>query len=128
MPSTVNEFSAPLAPLTWKPPSTSPELTDGAVSAIDWKERPFGRRSNSSAVTLWRDERAPRIDQRGGFRGDLHGFGQRADPHLRVEFERAPEEDADVGPFHPRETCELERYGVAPGVQILSDCTGRWRR
>ena len=53
MPSTVNAFSALLAPFTWKPPSTSPELTDGAVSAIDWNERLFGRRSNSSAVTLW---------------------------------------------------------------------------
>ena len=52
MPSTVKPFSAPLAPLTWKPPSTSPALTDGAVSAIDWNERPFGRRSNSSALTL----------------------------------------------------------------------------
>jgi hypothetical protein len=51
MPSTVNEFSAPLAPFTWKPPSTSPALTDGAVMAIDWNERLFGRRSNSSAVT-----------------------------------------------------------------------------
>ena len=53
MPSTVNEFSAPLAPFTWKPPSTSPWLTDGALKAIDWKERPFGSRSNSSALTLW---------------------------------------------------------------------------
>ena len=52
MPSTVNPFSAPLAPFTWKPPSTSPAFTDGAVSAIDWNDRPFGRRSNSSALTL----------------------------------------------------------------------------
>ena len=53
MPSTVNAFSAPLAPFTWMPPSTSPWLTDGALKAIDWKDRPFGRRSNSSALTLW---------------------------------------------------------------------------
>ena len=51
-PSTVNAFSAPLAPFTWKPPSISPELTDGAVMASDWKLRPFGIRSISSAVTL----------------------------------------------------------------------------
>ena len=51
-PSTVNVFSAPLAPLTWKPPSISPELTDGAVRAMPWKLRAFGMRSNSSAVTL----------------------------------------------------------------------------
>ena len=51
-PSTVKAFSAPLAPFTWKPPSISPEFTDGAVSAIDWKLRPFGMRSISSAVTL----------------------------------------------------------------------------
>jgi hypothetical protein len=53
MPSTVNEFSAPLAPFTWIPPSTSPWLTEGDENAIDWNERPFGSRSNSSAVTLW---------------------------------------------------------------------------
>ena len=53
MPSTVKPFSAPLAPFTWKPPSTSPAFTDGAVRAIDWKDRPFGSRSNSSALTLW---------------------------------------------------------------------------
>jgi len=35
------------------PPSISPWLTDGALKAIDWNDRPFGRRSNSSAVTLW---------------------------------------------------------------------------
>ena len=51
-PSTVKEFSAPLAPFTWKPPSMSPGLTDGAVIAMLWKLRAFGRRSNSSAVTL----------------------------------------------------------------------------
>ena len=51
-PSTVKAFSAPLAPLTWKPPSISPALTDGAVSAMDWKLRPFGSRSISSSRTL----------------------------------------------------------------------------
>ncbi len=48
----LNWFSAPLAPFTWKPPSISPEFTDGDASASDWKVRAFGRRSNSSAVTL----------------------------------------------------------------------------
>jgi hypothetical protein len=52
-PSTVKLFSAPLAPFTWKPPSMSPKLTPGDVSAIPWNERVFGMRSNSSAVTLW---------------------------------------------------------------------------
>ena len=51
-PSTVNWFSEPLAPLTWNPPSMSPEFTDGAVIATDWKLRPFGILSISSAVTL----------------------------------------------------------------------------
>src|SRR6185369_2058264 len=53
MPSTVKAFSAPLAPFTWMPPSTWPWVTDGAVNAIDWNDRPFGMRSNSSALTLW---------------------------------------------------------------------------
>ena len=52
MPSTLNWFSEPLAPFTWIPPSTSPELTDGEAIAMDWNVRVFGRRSNSSAVTL----------------------------------------------------------------------------
>jgi hypothetical protein len=51
-PSTVKAFSEPLAPFTCMPPSISPWFTDGAVSAIDWNERPFGSRSNSSALTL----------------------------------------------------------------------------
>jgi hypothetical protein len=34
------------------PPSTSPVLTDGEANARFWKLRPFGMRSNSSAVTL----------------------------------------------------------------------------
>ena len=52
MPSTVNAFSAPLAPFTWNPPSISPALTDGAVKASDWNERPLGSRSISSEATL----------------------------------------------------------------------------
>ena len=51
-PSTVNEFSDPLAPLTWMPPSTSPAFTEGEESARFWNVRPFGMRSNSSALTL----------------------------------------------------------------------------
>ena len=41
--------------------------------------------------------------------------------HLRVDVKRASEQDADVRPFHPRETCELERDVVAPGIQIRRD-------
>ena len=48
----VKEFSAALAPCTCRPPSISPVLTPGAVSASPWKLRPFGIRSNSSAVML----------------------------------------------------------------------------
>ena len=51
-PSTVKEFSEPLAPLTWMPPSTSPAFTEGEAIARFWNVRPFGMRSNSSAVTL----------------------------------------------------------------------------
>ena len=54
-PSTVNWFSEPLAPLTWNPPSMSPEITDGAVMATDWKLRPFGIRSNLFGGHVVRD-------------------------------------------------------------------------
>ena len=68
-----------------------PEFTDGAVIAIDWKVRDFGIRSNSSAVTLWAIERAPSVDERRRFRGDLDGLGQRADAQLGAQIEcRAP--------------------------------------
>ena len=84
-PSTVNAFSAPLAPLTWKPPSISPEFTDGAVMASDWKLRPLGIRSISSAVTLC-DTRVLRAVDRGPRVGlDLDHLGHVADLELRVE-------------------------------------------
>ena len=35
------------------PLSISPAFTDGEEMARFWKLRPFGMRSNSSAVTLW---------------------------------------------------------------------------
>jgi hypothetical protein len=49
----LNWFSAPLAPLTWNPPSISPEFTDGVVKTSDWKLRPFGSLSISSEVMLF---------------------------------------------------------------------------
>ena len=51
-PSTVKLFSPADAPFTWKPPSSSPVLTDGSAAASAWKLRPFGMTSNSSAGML----------------------------------------------------------------------------
>lgn len=51
-PSIVKVFSAPLAPFTWNPPSSTPALTEGAVAASDWKLRVLGSRAISSAPTL----------------------------------------------------------------------------
>ena len=64
-PSIVNAFSALLAPLTWMPPSMAPVLTDGAVTASDWKLRVLGSRSNSSSVTFCATT-APRTSISGG--------------------------------------------------------------
>ncbi len=76
-PSTVKAFSAPLAPFTWKPPSISPEFTEGAVSARLWKLRAFGSRSNSSAVTLCATVVLFGIDLRRRA-GHVHDFRDRA--------------------------------------------------
>ena len=120
-PSTVNAFSAPLAPFTWKPPSISPEFTDGAVSAIDWNERPFGSRSNLLRGHVVRDQRAARVDERRSLAGDLDHLGQRADAQLRVELERAAEHDADVRPLDLREAGQLEPDGVAARHEVGRD-------
>jgi hypothetical protein len=48
------------APFTWKPPSSSPVLTDGSAVARLWKLRPLGMTSNCSAgMFRWRVD-APR--------------------------------------------------------------------
>ena len=127
-PSTVNAFSAPLAPLTWKPPSISPEFTDGAVRASDWKLRPFGIRSISSAVTLC-DTRVLRdVDGRPRVGLHLDDLGHVADLQLRVDLERLAQADRDVVHRDLGEAGELDDHRIAARVEIghVVEAVARW--
>ena len=118
MPSTVNEFSAPLAPLTWMPPSISPWLTDGALKAIDWNERPFGRRSNSSALTLCA-MRVLRVSTSGVASPTTCTVSVWAPTFSWVLSSNSrPEQNEHVGALGRREAAQLEPDGVAAGNEV----------
>ena len=112
VPSTVNVFSAPLAPLTWKPPSISPWFTDGAVE----RDRLEGARLRQAieffGADVVRDQGAARVDERRRFAGDLHRFGERADANLRVDAEGASQLDGHVRLLDLREALQLEADSV----------------
>src|SRR4029453_11017659 len=64
------------------------------------------------------DEGTAIVDQRRRLRRNLHRFSYSADPHLSVHFERASEDDADVGTLDGREPAQFENDLVAAGVQV----------
>ncbi len=112
----MNAFSAPLAPFTWKPPSISPEFTDGAVRAIDWKLRPFGMRSISSAVTLCAMI-VLRVSTSGAFSAvTCTASRDVADLQRGVEVVSAAQQHFELRRFLPREAAELEPHRVRARV------------
>ena len=131
MPSMVKLFSAPLAPLTWKPPSISPEFTDVAVSASDWKLRAFGSRSNSSAVMLFAIGRVRGVDQNRGLR-DGHRLLRPGYRQLSIHLECLTEEQIDVGNLTDLEALQLQTVlysgrarGSAPHSQPAAPVASR---